>query len=168
MKDVLFISWTSRDNVSKLIGEAFYDFFQSLFPDELDIFFSKKTAGSSSDGWFVDFKTTLKRTKFALFILSQEAVNSEWIGYELGAISTNDVSCKTQKRIFSIQFDDKLIKRNSPFSVFQIMDFSKENMYVFFTSICEEYNICDRDDMFKTEWDNLVSKCTDILDKQHS
>lgn len=161
-KDLLFISWTSRDGIGEVLGKHFQDFFDSVFGCVLDTFFSKKDMIGHAAGWQnVLIKDKLAKTKYGVFLLSQDAVESPWVSFELGMIVGNKNNTnidKENRRIFPIKLSNNLDRSKSPFNNYQIIDFTKENIHTISNLIAGEYSQLDIDDVFEKQWTILEKK----------
>lgn len=179
--DKLFISWTSRDEVSEKLARYFKTFFDTLFDDSIGTFFSKQNLGGESDGWFASINDELRKAKYGVFISTQDAINSEWCCYELGAICNNSVEMyNVNKRIFPIKFsqskEDKLDKAHTPFGHVGVFEFNKDNIELLVDTILEEsfnkgdelafYKTKDKvRRLFKNQWVLLHKNCCEELQK---
>ena len=136
-KDLLFISWTSRDGIGKELGEAFTKFFKS-FDLGIKVFYSEDTL---NDDWYHNLLVALREAKYGFFCLTKSAINSEWVNFELGAILNNKIDTTAIKhRVFLIQLSnsEKLDKGKTPSAFNNVKSFCEKELKKIVLDILEE------------------------------
>ena len=136
-KDLLFISWTSRDGIGKELGEAFTKFFKS-FDLGIEVFYSEDTL---NDDWYHNLLVALREAKYGFFCLTKSAINSEWVNFELGAILNNKIDTTAIKhRVFLIQLSnsEKLDKGKTPSAFNNVKSFCEKELKKIVLDILEE------------------------------
>ena len=176
-KDLLFVSWTSRDGIGKELGEAFTKFFKS-FDLGMKVFYSEDTL---NDDWYHNLLESLKKAKYGFFCLTKSAINSEWVNFELGAILNNKVDTKAiESRVFLIQLTsaEKLNKGKTPSAFNNVKPFCEKELKKVVLDILEERlkTIGEFDDYrskseivenaFEGAFDKLKEKVETILKKE--
>jgi TIR domain len=115
--------------------------------------------------WDNEISEGLKASKVCVISLTRQCLDSKWIMFEAGAISTSH----DRARVCAILFDIKPIDVEGPLQRFQATEFSKDDI----RRLLETINLNaddDRkltqdllDDAFKTRWPELEDAVTKIL-----
>jgi len=84
MSSRVFISWSSDDPRAKKIAESFQNWFNIVFKEKIDFFYSKDIA-PGINSW-AEIEKNLTDSKFAFFFLSRRTVKSSWVIFEAGCL----------------------------------------------------------------------------------
>jgi hypothetical protein len=80
----VFISWSSEDPRVEKIAEIFKAWFEVVFKEKIDFFYSKDIA-PGKNSW-AEIEKNLTDAKFAFFFLSQRTTKSSWVVFEAGCL----------------------------------------------------------------------------------
>lgn len=158
----VFISWSG--NLSKQLAEAL----SKWLPRTLQYvkpYFSPDDIEKGAR-WDSEISEELKNSKVCIIALTRQCLDSKWIMFEAGAISTSH----DKARVCAILFDVRPIDVEGPLQRFQATEFSKDDIRRLLETINSNAED-DRkltqdllDDAFATRWPELEDAVTKILE----
>lgn len=116
----IFISWSGK--FSKKIASAIKEELLAILGNgNINVFMSEQDI-MSGEYWLEKIKNNLSEANVAILCITKENVSKPWILFESGAMSLNKNSAKIIPLLFNVKIDS-----NSPLSVFERVDFNKDN-----------------------------------------
>lgn len=129
----IFISWSGKQ--SEEIAKKFDNFLKSVV-QTATTFFSVNDI-KKGDFWRKKLHEGLDKSSAGIFVLTSENLNSQWLMYEAGIISSHFLN----HNIFPILFTDNIAhKETGPLSDFQITKFEKEDIKKLVFDLIEKHD----------------------------
>jgi hypothetical protein len=161
----VFISWSGE--FSKQLAEAIREWLATALP-YVKPFFTPADIEKGAN-WAHEISIQLKESSFCVIALTRESLNSNWVMFEAGAIS----SSVDKPRICAILFGIEPIDLQGPLAAFQATKFSREDIYRLVKTInlnageaAIENGTLDR--IFEKWWSELEDKVSKIMSQAGS
>jgi TIR domain len=122
-KSTVFLSWSGEE--SHAAAERLNELLTTLFPG-LDVWLSSEDIRVGDD-WFAALTSSLERTRFGIFVLTAEAMASQWLLFEVGALAAKSGEKALIPIRLGIDEDAEALKRG-PLEKFQSAVFEKEGV----------------------------------------
>lgn len=123
----IFLSWSG--NRSKLIAKEFKEWIRIVIKNSQPFFSSQDV--TKANRWTIELAKQLKETDFGIVLMTKENVNSPWIYFEAGALSSNYL----KGNVCTIQFDISESEIQAPLNQFQNAIFTREDILKLFLDI---------------------------------
>jgi TIR domain len=117
----VFISWSGE--LSKQLAEAVREWLATTL-SYVKPFFTPSDIEKGAN-WGQEISVQLKQSSFCVIALTRESLNSNWVMFEAGAIS----SSVNKPRICAILFDIEPTDLQGPLAAFHATRFSREDIY---------------------------------------
>jgi hypothetical protein len=157
----VFISWSGE--LSRELAEVVRDWLPSALQFVRPYFTPKDIEKGAK--WASEIAVALSGSEVCIIILTRENLNSNWIMFEAGAIST---ALADNSRVCPIVFDLEPTDLQSPLSQFQVTKFLKDDIRKLFNTInsrAGDLKLADHTaaNVFEKWWPDLERKLSEVL-----
>jgi hypothetical protein len=155
----IFISWSKT--YSGEIAKALQTWLEEAFESKITTFISSEGIESGKD-WFREISDQLGECELGILVLTPENINSPWIMYEAGALST-------KKAIIPVLFERSADRVEGPISKRNHVTYSKKGFKKLLIDMNKHINAGVSakalNAFIETEWDYLQKKIDPLVEK---
>jgi hypothetical protein len=159
----VFISWSGH--LSKQIGEIFKDWMPTVI-QSIKPYFTPSDIEKGAK-WENEISKNLFECNVGIIILTKDNLNSQWLMFEAGALSSKLDKSKVCPILIGIDNPDI----TGPLSTFQTTKFSQEDIKQLMANIngqCGENKLSEKvfNEVFNVFWPHLEEKIGNVITKQ--
>jgi hypothetical protein len=157
----IFVSWSG--DLSRQLAESLREWLPKALQYVKPYFTPSDTEKGSR--WETEIIENLKTSKVCVIALTRESLDSNWVTFEAGAISSNH----DKARICAILFDVRPVEVTGPLVHFQATEYSMDEIRKLLTTINNQADEDKRldskalDESFRVWWPELEQKIDQIL-----